>query len=466
MTRHLPRALPGALALILLLGVFAETGDARHRKNRKHRKRIVYKETSRELAQGVVLTQITDPKGPWRVKVIAIDPTAPSTIDVALATDELPGLETTSSMARRHGAIAAINGDYATSSGRPVFAFAEDGELAQTALLWGRNFSTDVGETRSFIGHPPDFSAWAHEADVNETYPVNIVNDGVPELHQMARYSAFGSWEERPIHNACNARLLPTGSPRRLPGTGGIESSHVVDKVVCRGSLYPKGGSVISAQMGGRYSFQIGAMTPGEIVSLGWTLGWPNVADTIGGNPTLIENGQIISGNVYGSGGFFGRAPRTAVASTADGKILFFVVDGRRKRYSVGMTPSEEAKYLMKFGATWALNLDGGGSTTMWAGGKILNRPSSDYERGVSSALLLLPGADPGERWDESPPDPVLLPTEAPSLLPESDALNSSAWFDEISTDPASTGGMLAAFSDGAWLPRGLRAMLDRFRSR
>lgn len=466
MTRRILRALAGALALVVLLGVSASPGDA-HKHRRKKRPKIVYKETERQIAPGVFLTRITDPKGPWRIRYVTIDLNAASTIDVALAQDRLPGLETTSSMARRHGAIVAINGDYAADSGRPVFAFAEDGHLAQTALMWGRNFSTDLTETRTFYGHPPAFSSWAHELDVDETYPVNIVNDGVPRLHQLARYTPVGAYEERPPYKACNARLLPTGDPRRRPDSSGIETSHVVDKVVCQRSLYPKGGSVLSARMGGRYSFQIGAMTPGEIVRLGWTLGWPNVVDTIGGNPTLIENGEIMSSNVNGSGGFFARHPRTAVASTGDGKLIFFVVDGRRKRYSVGMTLAQEARFLRSRGAEWALNLDGGGSTTMWVKGRLVNRPSSDYERGVSSALLLLPGADPGERWDETEGDPATPePAPVPSFLGDGLSLEPAWWGREIARDPASTGGMLSALGRTRWVAPGLASILESFRAR
>ncbi|MGZ8593905.1 MAG: phosphodiester glycosidase family protein [Actinomycetota bacterium] len=44
-----------------------------------------------------------------------------------------------------------------------------------------------------------------------------------------------------------------------------------------------------------------------------------------------------------------------------------------------------------------ALNLDGGGSSTMVVQGKVANRPSDGHERAISNAILVLPGADPGE---------------------------------------------------------------------
>lgn len=60
------------------------------------------------------------------------------------------------------------------------------------------------------------------------------------------------------------------------------------------------------------------------------------------------------------------RHPRTAVAITQDGTILFVAVDGRDKRAS-GMSAKELTQFLIKyFNPKDALNLDGGGSTTFW----------------------------------------------------------------------------------------------------
>jgi hypothetical protein len=73
-----------------------------------------------EIAPGVVHTKIRDPKGPWKIHVISIDLDQSSTIEPALATRKLPGAETTSAIANRYGALAAINGDYMRESGRPV----------------------------------------------------------------------------------------------------------------------------------------------------------------------------------------------------------------------------------------------------------------------------------------------------------------------------------------------------------
>jgi exopolysaccharide biosynthesis protein len=94
---------------------------------------------------------------------------------------------------------------------------------------------------------------------------------------------------------------------------------------------------------------------------------------------------------------FFTRAPhpRTAVALSADGKTMFLVVaDGRRPGVP-GMTLPELAEFLVTdLGACRAMNLDGGGSSAMWVGDRIVNRPSDGPERRVGNHLAVVRAAD------------------------------------------------------------------------
>ena len=80
---------------------------------------------------------------------------------------------------------------------------------------------------------------------------------------------------------------------------------------------------------------------------------------------------------------------------TADGSLLFVTVDGRQPGHSEGTTLRETAELLRALGAVDALNLDGGGSTTMVVRGpggrlRVTNRPSDAAgERPVANALAL-----------------------------------------------------------------------------
>lgn len=399
---------------------------------------------TKRIGPGVTYTVIQDKRGPWRIKVITIELSARSTIDVALSNDVLPGYETTSSMARRHHAIAAINGDYARQSGRPVFTFAEDGLLAQTPLLWGRNFAVARDESQSFIGHP-ETQAYIYEKDVDFYHWLSAVNAGEAESDQVALFTPDGGKLEPPPARSCAARLQPEGRPRIEGVQPYVTTNQVVEKVVCRRKRLPlRGGSVLAAPNGSAYGMTVAAMAPGEKLQYGWTLGWPNVVDTIGGNPTLIEAGRTIGANVDGTGEFFWRHPRTGVGTTADGEILLVTVDGRDPKRSVGMTLREFADLFASLGATYALNLDGGGSTTTVVDGRVVNTPSDGYERPVSSALLVLARKDGAETLEPAPTPPP------PSLLPQ------EIWR-QVVADPASTGGMAAAFSGERDAPRFIR---------
>lgn len=63
---------------------------------------------------------------------------------------------------------------------------------------------------------------------------------------------------------------------------------------------------------------------------------------------------------------------------------------GRQKGLSDGMTFHELAELARRLGCTEALNLDGGGSSTLWLGGQVMNSPSDGRERLVANALLLV----------------------------------------------------------------------------
>jgi len=85
-----------------------------------------------------------------------------------------------------------------------------------------------------------------------------------------------------------------------------------------------------------------------------------------------------------------GRNPRTCLCDTK-GSLVFITIDGRQKE-AAGMTLAETQQYLKNIGCIDAINLDGGGSTTMWIKGKgIVNFPSdASGERPVSNVLLIM----------------------------------------------------------------------------
>jgi hypothetical protein len=83
------------------------------------------------------------------------------------------------------------------------------------------------------------------------------------------------------------------------------------------------------------------------------------------------------------------RHPRTAIGFNAR-HLFVVVVDGRLPWISLGMTLPELAELMRQLGCTDALNLDGGGSSTFWLAGDVLNFPSDFLQRRVANSLVIL----------------------------------------------------------------------------
>ena len=112
------------------------------------------------------------------------------------------------------------------------------------------------------------------------------------------------------------------------------------------------------------------------------------------GQPMLVREGRIVPSSHGGP--LEERHPRTGVGLTHDGTALFVTVDGRRAT-AVGMTLREFAVFMRSLDAVWAVNLDGGASSTMVVRGKVKNSPSDPYgERSVPYSIVLLRFGRPG----------------------------------------------------------------------
>ncbi|WP_438447284.1 phosphodiester glycosidase family protein [Gorillibacterium sp. sgz5001074] len=121
------------------------------------------------------------------------------------------------------------------------------------------------------------------------------------------------------------------------------------------------------------------------------------VLQTLSFGPALVQNGKAVTNfdNVKIDTNFGNRTieennPRTGIGVIAPNHFLFIVVDGRSTNYSQGLSLSAFAKLFADLGATEAYNLDGGGSSTMYFNGRVVNNPlGKGNERGVSDILYL-----------------------------------------------------------------------------
>ena len=364
-----------------------------------------------EVAPGVQWTSIVREAGPERINVLELDP---AVVHGVLSNGRIAGRERVSAMGRRAGAVAGVNGGYfgaerrprgrarhrrrscsaSPSAGAARCSWARAG--ATVAPLRFRGSVTINGVTRLIDGldrtrglvpacggrggdlptSRPNAALTCTDASelvlLSPSYGARPPREGGVEA---VLRDGTGGEGPRPGHRAGAARRAAAHRHRRcrtLPARRGAATQ-------------PRGASTLTLTAAGR---------PVDLAQQ--TL-------VVGGGPRLLRAGRVaVTARAEGfappqAPAFFGtfvaaRQPRTLAGVRADGTLLLVTVDGRRPGWSAGMTLPEAARLMRSLGARDALNLDGGGSSTMTVRGEVVNRPSDrGGERPVSDGVYALP---------------------------------------------------------------------------
>lgn len=333
-----------------------------------------------EVGPGVTLiTQHrSESYGPVAVSILEITQTPQVSLSIGLAKRGSLGLEPLSVIAQREGALAAINGTFFHWSGLPLSLLVDQGLLISTPVY--ERTALVVLKDGSGGFERVSLRIWLQLAD-GTTLPVHGIN-------RQAKS------DECVVYNTAFARETPEPAPaQELLLRDGV--------VVGRGTggtpLVP-GTEVVVGDPSGR----LRELKEGEPCRLVWEIylaerkvmvPGEQVWFALGGGPRLVTRAQItVTSELeqFRSDVSQGRAPRTAIGVTAEGALLLVVVDGRQPGISVGMTLEELAALMIELGAVEAMNLDGGGSTTMVVGDRVVNMPSNGIERALSNALLVM----------------------------------------------------------------------------
>lgn len=340
-----------------------------------------------EIRRGDFSAEAAPEKDRWVIHALVVDPRRVK-LKLAQAMDEIVGAEATSSMAARHKAVAAINGGYFRTAGiargEPVGMLAIGGKLLsepvkrRAALAVG-----DDGKNLRLAIARVDFKAG-----------LKVGGKGAREINGF----------NRPRENDELIIFTPEFHRTTLTRPDGVEITVSRGRVTAlidgAGSqAIPHDGLVISAS-GKARDWALANLKRGtrvevqtEIVAIPAIGFKPDFI--IGGGPQLLASGRFAAEDEavnYSESLMRARHPRTAIGWREDGRLLLLTVDGRQPRKSVGMTIEELAKLMLEFGCREALNLDGGGSTTMVINNKVVNSPSDQAgERAVSDALLVIP---------------------------------------------------------------------------
>jgi hypothetical protein len=360
--------------------------------------------------------------GPWVLRVLRIHPPAfGGQLRAHLATDIVPERETLSSLAGRLHAAAAVNGGYFvinSTDGTP-------GDLAGISVIDGRLVSEAVNGRAALTLTPAAHATVARLAtrmtvgsSDGATRPLNGRNRAPGLIRSCGEPGDLPT--ERPKHDfTCTnpdeivAFDADFGAAADAgPGAQAVLDRHgrVLRLDDARGAAIPAGGTVLEG-IGAGAAWLRAHARPGLTLrlaervadALGRPLPLRRGLDVVNGGPLLVSHGRpfvdaFTEGFVqpdlpsfyYGFG--VRRNPRTMAGITAGGDLLLVTVDGRQPGYSVGLSFPEEAAVMGALGAREALNLDGGGSTTMVAGGQLLGRPSdATGERPIGDGLLVQP---------------------------------------------------------------------------
>ncbi len=337
---------------------------------------VVSNELTWLVSPGVTYRQWdqTDARGPIRAYLLTVDPAPGVAIDYA-GSKSVRNRDTVRRLIRRDaGAVAAVNGDFFdigdTGAALGVGVDRQRGLLHAPKYGWNRAFVVKDGH--------PDIVSTRMRAKVVQAPWLPITNYNSPTV----KIGKVGIYDHR---WGMSAGYRVVDGQRYDVRQVVIRRNRVVENSAGLSSGKPIRGVMLVGRGPGANALK--ALRVGTRARVSWHLrGRPDVAIT--GNKVLLRNGvRRVVDDVE-------LHPRTAVGIDRDtGQVLLLVVDGRQS-FSRGYTMVELANLMTTLGAEDALNLDGGGSSTMLGLGPdaildVLNSPSDGVERKVANGLVV-----------------------------------------------------------------------------
>lgn len=347
---------------------------------------------SKVVTEGIKFTKVIESSVPWSINILEVDLSNPKIkIETAKANERIIGNETTSSMAKRRSnadekVFAAVNGDFYYKGGLPTNLQIKNGQILTTPIK------------RTVIAF--DYKNKPMMGIVNYNGKI-IVKNNVFEIDGINVYQK----ENKLIfYNKYFGDSTETNSNGYEILVQRINNWFVNDTVKCLVKKIQLGvgnmkitDSVFSVlSVGGFDNKLIKYVKLNDTIKVYNSIkpGLPNLKEAVGGLIQLVKDGKNYVEKSYLEHKkptfTYVRHPRTSVGFSKDSTKIFFVVVDGRQQSSAGMTLPELAELMINIGAYHALNLDGGGSSTMYVDGEVKNNPSDGIERPVSNAILIL----------------------------------------------------------------------------
>ena len=359
--------------------------------------------TAERLTPGVLHRRLVINGVPWVIHVLEVDLGGDAQVRAEHAFGQLGGRERTSDLARRVAGdslvlLAAVNADFfSLATGEVLGNQVVEGRLvagvsrAMNPARAPRSQFALTRDGRPLIEHFMFDGAAIIGAD---TLPIAGVN--VPPVRNAIVLRVAPAPDTVPADTLVDARALPLVRAGR-DTTSYVEAGPLVTAADAR---MPRAGALLVARgtADARLARALGTGAARVPVRITRALAPARGAlrTLVGGWGRLVVDGENVADSAWAHEGaqrsfVVSRHPRTAVGFSRDSSTLYLVtVDGRQAR-SAGMTLAELAATMRRLGAWQAMNLDGGGSTTMVVRGAVVNSPSDTTgERAVGNALVVV----------------------------------------------------------------------------
>lgn len=350
---------------------------------------------TRVLAPGVTLRQtITQDPRPLVVTAIEADLQAPGVTLKCVPAQVRPNdngplrrRETASTLASRVGALVAVNGAYFTPAGDTVGLAVSDGELL-SAPYPNRACAGWDASGRALMDVVTMQATVAAGGAVCQMSGINRQRKPGELVLYTPRFGATTNTDAAGSEAVITGVSLPFRPGRTIGTVSQVRSFAGACPI-------PSDGVVLSGS--GPAGDFIRGLKVGDSVEISVSLrgasgtSWSAVRQAVCGGPFLVRDGKLLvdaAAERIAADVAIGRHPRTMLGVKPDGHVLLVAVDGRQSA-SAGLSLQEAAQLMMSLGATNAMNLDGGGSTSAAVRGIVVNSPSGGKERPVANCLTL-----------------------------------------------------------------------------
>jgi exopolysaccharide biosynthesis protein len=312
-------------------------------------------------------------------------------LKIGLANRAIDGdKQTPSSMCQTTaGCVAAVNGDFfdVTHLGEPdpgdeVGGIIQNCVLLHTPEIAHQQANLDAQSVSQGLN-------WSSSIDVNgASVPITAINQELPMTYVKVHLPLAGTLLFIPPYALRTPSALGRVTYEFTQVNGSISPTTInstnVLELVAQTSKAVKvtaGHIDISAPTG----TALATLQIGDTVTMATTSSAG--CDNIGGHPILLNHG-VVEPMVPADTFMVKRYARTVIGWTASGETVIMTVDG--KDGVSGATAHQLVSLLQSLNVVTALELDGGYSTTLYANGRVLNRPSQGTERPVSTGLLVV----------------------------------------------------------------------------